>query len=196
MVKLIEANVIDNASVYGVAQKSYTVDGVSGQDYATALTVAAFREATAIEASASSFMAVVRLRQKKVTDLGDVLATLAMGMASLKTKDTSRKDLTARSEQMDEGLQRAKRICESYGITLNVKEDVVVGEGRYCMTRGDLMTSQDEIQYKLDVEDNNLQQDMVSLQGLVSKRDSAFSTAQKIVSKSLKASDATIGNIS
>jgi hypothetical protein len=63
------------------------------------------------------------------------------------------------------------------------------------MTRGDLMRSQDDIQYALDVEDNNLQQDMVSLQGLVSKRDSAFSTAARIVSKSLNAGAAAIDNI-
>ena len=37
MANLIEATKIEGASVYGVAQMSYAVDGVSGQDYAAAL---------------------------------------------------------------------------------------------------------------------------------------------------------------
>ena len=195
MAQLIVANEIPNASVYGVAQVSYTVDGESGKDYAAALTAAAFRQATAIEVAASSFMTVVRQRQTKVTELGDVLATIATAMASLKTKEVGKDDPSATSWQMDVAFERAKTICKNYGLTLNVKTKTVDGVSRYYMTRGDLMRSQDEIQYALDVEDNNLQQDMVSLQGLVSKRDSAFSTASRIVSKSLNAGAAAIDNI-
>ena len=52
-----------------------------------------------------------------------------------------------------------------------------------------------EIQYAIDVEDNNLQQDMVSMQSFMTKRDSAFSAAARIVSKSLNASASAIDNI-
>ena len=195
MANLIVAKEIPNASVYGVAQMSYTVDGVSGKDYAAALTAAAFRQATAIEVAASSFMTVVRQRQTKVTELGDVLSTIAMAMASLKTKDVGKNDPSATSWQMDLALGSARTICDNYGLYLNVQTKKVDGWDRYYMTRGDLMTAQNEIQYELDVEDNNLQQDMVSLQGLVSKRDSAFSTATRIVSKSLNAGAAAIDNM-
>ncbi len=195
MANLIVANEIPGASVYGVAQMSYTVNGESGQDYAAALTAAAFRESTAIEVAASSFMSVVRQRQTKVTKLGDVLSTIATAMASLKTKDIGKNDPSATSWQMDVAFARAKTICDDYGLKLNVREKEVDDVLRYYMTREDLMTSQNEIQYALDVEDNNLQQDMVSLQGLVSKRDSAFSTAARIVSKSLNAGAAAIDNI-
>ena len=196
MANLIVANDITNVSVYGVAQMSYTVDGSEGQDYAAALTAAAFRESTAIEKAASSYMAVVRQRQKKVSELGDVLATLATAMASLKTgNDVSPSDHSSTSWQMDVALASARTICNNYGLSLNVQTKTVDGVSRHYMTRGDLMRAQDDIQYALDVEDNNLQQDMVSLQGYVSKRDSAYSTATKIVSKSLNAADAAIGNI-
>ena len=195
MANLIVANDITNVSVYGVVQKDYTVNGQEGQDYAAALTAAAFREATAIEKAASSYMAVVRQRQTKVTELGDVLSTLATAMASLKTKDPSPNDHSSTSWQMDVAFNRAKTICTNYGLSLNVQTKTVDGVLRNYMTRGDLMRAQDDIQYALDVEDNNLQQDMVSLQGYVSKRDSAFSTATKIVSKSLNAADAAISNI-
>ncbi len=195
MANLIVANEIPGASVYGVPQMDYTVGGQAGQDYAAALTAAAFREATAIEKAASSYMAVVRQRQKKVTELGDVLATLATAMASLKTKDVSPDDHSSTSWQMDVAFNNARAICDNYGLSLNVQTKTVDGVLRNYMTRGDLMRAQDDIQYALDVEDNNLQQDMVSLQGYVSKRDSAFSTATKIVSKSLNAADAAISNI-
>ena len=63
------------------------------------------------------------------------------------------------------------------------------------MTRADIMKGQNEIQYAMDTEDNNLQQDTVTLQSLLSKRDSAFSTASRIVKKADNAASATIGNI-
>ncbi len=195
MANLIVANDISGVSVYGVVQKDYIVDGQERQDYAAALTAAAFREATAIETAASSFMAVVRQRQKKVTELGDVLSTIATAMASLKTKDPSPNDHSSTSWQMDRAFDKAETICDRYSLLLNVQTKDVDGVLRNYMTRGDLMRAQDDIQYALDVEDNNLQQDMVSLQGYVSKRDSAFSTATKIVSKSLNAADAAISNI-
>ena len=195
MANLIQANVIPGASVYGVPQVSYTVEGEAGKDYAAALTAAAFRESTAIEVAASSFMTVVRQRQAKVTQLGDVLSTIATAMGSLKTKNIGKDDPSATSWQMDVAFERAKSICKDYGLTLNVREKEVDDVLRYYMTRGDLMRSQDDIQYALDVEDNNLQQDMVSLQGLVSKRDTAFSTAARIVAKSLNAGAAAINNI-
>ena len=174
---------------------SYTVGGEAGNDYAAALTAAAFRESTAIEAAASSYMAIVRQRQTKVNELGDVLATIATAMASLKTKNAEPGDQSATSWQMDVAFNNAKTICNRYGIALNVQTKTVDGVLRNYMTRGDLMRSQDDIQYQLDVEDNNLQQDMVSLQSLVTKRDNAFSTASKIVAKSLNAADATAGNM-
>ena len=195
MANLITANEIPGASVYGVAQMNYTVNGESGNDYAAALTAAAFREATAIEVAASSYMTVVRQRQTKVSELGNVLATIASAMASLKTKNAEPGDQSATSWQMDVAFERAKSICKDYGLKLNVREKKVDNVLRYYMTRGDLMRSQDDIQYALDVEDNNLQQDMVSLQGLVSKRDTAFSTAARIVAKSLNAGAAAIDNI-
>ena len=195
MANLVVANEIPGASVYGVAQMSYTVNGEAGNDYAAALTAAAFREATAIEVAASSYMTVVRQRQTKVSELGNVLATIATAMASLKTKNPEPGDHSATSWQMDVAFAAAKTICDRYGITLNVQEKKVDDVLRFYMTRGDLMRSQDDIQYKLDVEDNNLQQDMVSLQSFVSKRDSAFSTASKIISKAHNAAGSAIDNM-
>ena len=35
----------------------------------------------------------------------------------------------------------------------------------------------------MDVEDNDMQQDMITVQGLVSKRDNSYSTASKMLQK-------------
>ncbi|MBQ6245393.1 MAG: hypothetical protein IJK04_00895 [Kiritimatiellae bacterium] len=192
---LILADVIPGASVYGVPQMSYTVAGESEKDYAAALTVAAFRQATAIEAAASSYVAVVRQRQAKVSELGDVLATLAVAIGSMRTKDAEPGDHSATSWQMDRAFESAKAVCDKYGLSLNVRQKEVDKVLRNYMTRADVMRSQDSIQYALDVEDNNLQQDMVSMQGLVTKRDHAFSTASRIIAKVHNAADSAIGNM-
>ena len=192
---LIQADVIPGASVYGVPQMSYTVAGESEKDYAAALTVAAFRQATAIEAAASSYVAVVRQRQTKVSELGDVLATLAVAIGSMRTKDAEPGDHSATSWQMDRAFESAKAVCDKYGLSLNVRQKEVDKVQRNYMTRADVMRSQDSIQYALDVEDNNLQQDMVSMQGLVTKRDHAFSTASRIIAKVHNAADSAIGNM-
>lgn len=184
MANLVTENAISGLTVYGVQQVQYTVDGMSGQDFATALTVAAFRQSTAIEDSASSFAAVVRLRQKKVDDLGEALAVLAKALSSMTTDDESPSD----KSDADSALSSAASTVAGYGITsMKVSENKI--------TRGDAMKAQNDIQYALDMEDNQLQQDTVSLQGLLTKRDNAFSTASKIVKKALNASASTIENI-
>ncbi len=55
--------------------------------------------------------------------------------------------------------------------------------------------AQNDIQYAMDTEDNNLKQDMVSLQSFISKRDNAFSAASKIVRKSDGSAGGIIRNI-
>lgn len=185
MEKLIVENEISGYNVYGVQQMQYTVDGVSGQDYTEALTVAAFKQATAVEAAAGSFADVIRLRQRKVNDLGEALAVLAKAIATLSTKNQEPGD----KSEADSDLTTAASKVAEYGITMTVTSDNQI-------TRENALKAQNNIQYALDVEDNNLQQDTVSLQSLLTKRDNSYSNASKIVKKSLNASEAAIRNIS
>ena len=181
---LIETNVIPGASVYGVPQMSYTVAGAAGKDYSAALTVAAFKQATAIEASAASYSAVVKERARKVDELGQVMAYLAEAFANLKVKDTTSNDTAT----VNNGAW-VNGTASKYGITLIFQENTAK------MTRANIMKGQNEIQYAIDTEDNNLQQDMVALQGLLSKRDNAFSSASRIVRKADDAASSVIHNI-
>lgn len=180
---LITATEVAGASVYGVKQYDYTVDGVAHQDYAAALTVAAFRESVAIEESAGAVSQVVRERQRKLEDLGYALAVINKAVASMKVKNQERGDKSA----SDTELSKAKNTLAKYGLYLNVSNNQI--------TRETGIKAQSDIQYAVDTEDNNLQQDIVTLQSLMTKRDNAFSTASKVVKKSLDASAATIGNM-
>ena len=180
---LIRADVISDNTVYGVRQMQYTVDGVSGQDYTAALTAAAFKQSVAIEASAGSFADVVRLRQRKVDALGEALAVLAKAIATLATKNQEPGDKSA----ADGDLTTAAATVAGYGITMTVSDSKI--------TRENALKAQSDIQYALDVEDNNLQQDTVSLQSLLTKRDNSFSNAAKIVKKALNASKSAIDSI-
>ncbi len=181
---LIQTSVIEGGAVYGVPQVSYTVDGATGKDYSAALTVAAFKQATAIEASASSYVSLVKARAHKVDELGQVMAYLAEAFANLTTKNPAPGDTAT----VNNG-HWVNTTASKYGVTLIFQENTAK------MTRANIMKGQNEIQYAMDTEDNNLQQDTVTLQGLLSKRDSAFSTASRIVKKADNAASSTIGNI-
>lgn len=181
---LIQTSVIEGGAVYGVPQVSYTVDGDEGKDYATALAVASLKEATAIEAATSSYSDVVRERERKIEALGEIMAYLTEAYAKLPVNNSNPSDTVT----IPNGAW-VNSTAKKYGVTLVFKENTS------DMTRSSLMRGQNDLQTALDTEDNNLQQDMVSLQSLVSKRDNAFSTASSIVEKATGTADSIIQNI-
>ena len=193
MANMIEPNRIPGASVYGVEQYSYTVNGVAGKDYAAALSAASFKEAVAIEQALSAYSEVVRQRMRKLDDLGTAMAILNEAYATLKTKEQESGDTTANMVS----LATARDKAALYGVTINITDYTIQDLGiRMCYTtRRNLMNAQNAVQYAIDKEDNELKQDTVSLNSYVSKRDNSFSTASKLVRKALDASGSTIGNI-
>ena len=182
MDQLIKPEIIADNSVYGVRQMQYTVDGVSGKDFIDALATAALRQSVSIESAASGYVAVVKARQKKVDDLGQVLAYLSKAVGSLKTKGGKSGDKVT-----VDNANWVKSMANAYGISLS-------WDGNK-MTRGDIQKAQTTVEYELDKEDNNLQQDIVSLQSFMTKRDNAYSTVAKIVRKADNAAASTIRNI-
>jgi hypothetical protein len=193
MANMIEQNPIAGASVYGVEQYSYTVNGVAGKDYAAALSAASFKEAVAIEQALSAYSEVVRQRMRKLDDLGTAMAILNEAYATLKTKDHESGDTTSNMVS----LATARDKAALYGVTINMTDYTIQDLGiRMCYTtRRNLMNAQNAVQYAIDKEDNELKQDTVSLNSYVSKRDNSFSTASKLVRKALDAAGSTIGNI-
>lgn len=182
MAAYIVEETLANNTVYGIRQVQYAVDGESGKDYIDALTAASFNESVAIETAASSYVAVVKARQAKIDALGIALAEFAKAQGRLKQKGGKSGD----NVQVD-NYSQVKAILEEYGVS-------VPGLGS-TMTRGNVQKAVTNVQYAIDKEDNSIQQDIVSMQSFVQKRDNAFSTAAKLVKKANKAAQSTISNI-
>ena len=192
MSNLIVANEIPGAAVYGVAQYDYTVDGASGKDYSAALAAASLRESVAIEDSAAAYSELVRQRERKISDLGDVLAAIAKAIASMDPKSQD----TGKRSEWSSLLYDAHGTCSRYGISLPlvaVRYENGKWEGQ--VTYREATKAQNDVQYEMDKEDNNLQQDMVALQSYITKRDNAYSSAAKIVQKAVRTGGGTIRNM-
>lgn len=184
MANMITVSVIPGASVYGVDQVEYTVSGSSGRDFSAALTAAAFKQSVAIESAASAYSVAIRPRLQKLDELGQVLACLNTAYAKLPVKDQSQSD----SASVDNSAW-VNATALKYGITLVFKEN------SNAMLRGNVMKGQNDVQYVIDVENNNMQQAMVGLQSMISKRDNAYSSAAKLVRKADEAASKVIGNM-
>ena len=61
----------------------------------------------------------------------------------------------------------------------------LVGDDDNQITYGDGQTAMAEIKHSSDLESNAMQQDLVTLQNMISKRDSTYQTAMSVVKKSL-----------
>ena len=183
---MIEAKKIEGAAVYGVEQVSYTVDGVGGQDYTYALTVACFKQAAAVEANLDAVTTLARARQTKLKDLNQVLVILTLASGTLPVEDQVSTDLSSELES----LRDAVDIARKYGILFGL-----AGANRNQMQRDELQRTVSNVKYAVDMENNSLQQDIVSMQNLIEKRDSTYGTASSIVKRSQNASFTTIKSI-
>ena len=195
MSTLIQTNKIDGLSIYGVQMVDYSMDGVSGKDFGTVTALACFVYTDAIETEASAYADILRARQKKLNDLGAALAIIARVIASF-DNDSPESDDTVR----DDDLLVAKELLAPYGVTLNVRildlSGLGLGGNRIIyIRRDDAENGRANVEYALDVEDNDMQQDMIAMQGLIGKRDNSFNTAAKIIKKVGNTGDSMLNTI-
>jgi hypothetical protein len=174
---MIETRVIDGADVYGVPQDEYVLDGKAGHDYTDALAAAAFRQSTAVEADLTAMGAVVRARQTKLNELDVAMCTIAYAIGTL--PDPNHGDSSDLSDKID-ALMDARDVARKYGITISL-----AGDSGNQIKRAEAQTASANLQHEMDLESNALQQDNVSLQNMISKRDSTYQTAMSVVKKSL-----------
>ena len=173
MSDLMEPQPISGFKVYGQQMYDFTVQGEAHKDFGTGIAIAALSEASAIETEANAFSSVLRARQTKLSELGEALAILSKCIATLRTKDQESTDKT----DPDSDLWTARSILNRYGVyNLPVDSDNKT-------TRGEIEKARTDTEYAMDVENNDMQQDMITVQGLVSKRDNSFSTASKVLQK-------------
>jgi hypothetical protein len=187
---LIESNAIAGLSIYGVQQKDYTVKGEANCDYLKAASVAMFQESGAIEAEAAAYGAILEARQRKLDELAEALATITQANASLKTKNPKSSDKC----DPDPALKTAATILDRYRRESNADLKLPV-DSKNQATRGDLQSAQSALQYEIDYESNEMQQDMVTMESIVSKRDNAYSTVASLVQKITSTGSALINNL-
>ena len=181
MSALIVTETIADNFVYGVRQVQYTVNGKSGHNFIDAVAAASFRQAVAIEDTTSSYAAVVRARQVKINELAEALSYVAKAVGSLDH------DAKSSTKPTVDSASRVKEIANKYGVSLS-------WDGNK-MEFGNLQKAKTNLQYAIDREDNDIQQDIVTLQSFITKRDNAYSNAAKVITKANHAASSTIGNI-
>lgn len=160
-------------SIFGTAQVDYTVDGVTGCTYDKAVAMAGLQRAVAVESAIPAYTAAVRARQRKLEDLGRALADISGTLAKF---DEDHRQTT--SEQDIVGGAETYNLLAKYGLTKDYfKPSATRIQYQY------IQKLQTDVQYALDVTNNDIQQDAVSLQGFVSKRDSAYQMAVKLLNK-------------
>lgn len=190
---LVESVPIEGFKVYGIQQSDYTVKGVPNCDYAKAVSVAMFQETGAIETETNAYAAVLKARQKKLEELGWALSVIVEALASMESESQKSTDLSVH----DPDLATAAGILNKYRRESNNEMilELNLEDGEVRVARESATKAQSALQYEIDFETNEMQQDMVTMQSLVSKRDNSFSTAAALIEKSNSTADAIIGNM-
>ena len=151
-------------TVLGVPQYGYTVNGVHGQDYDTAVCRAALCRATGCEEALGAYSSLLSLRQTKIEDLGNALADINSAVAKLDKVETTAK-VTLSSSTV--------KTLKKYGFSVTSTK----------IQYKDAAKLQQDVQYRMDQEDNELQQDMTTMQSFLTKRDDAMQMASKFMKK-------------
>ena len=189
----IKSEPIRGIAVYGVPQFDYALDGAAHQDFDTIVADVSMHQASIVEQQTGAVSAAIRLRQRAASDLGEALAKLSGLLCRFKgdppqSSDRPDPPILVDSPEAKELIALQKRLKE-YGYDL-VSD--TVGPTRKCcktqpgqvvVTRGVCMKAQTRVQELVDLENNNIQQDMNTLNGFVSKRDKAYNNAAKVVKK-------------
>lgn len=186
---------IPGLNVYGVQQVSYAVDGKTDADYGTVLAAATLQQANTIEKESEAFSSMVRLRARKLEELGDALSVLSKAFASLPTSGRQRPSDLSQSDSALKQVDAVLRKYELAGLDLQIERDSSGYETSWKATREALTLRKNDLQYAIDKENNTLQQDMISLQSLVKKRDNSFSTASRLLKKINTTAKTVIANV-
>lgn len=169
---------------FNFEQVNYYIGGDHSRvhDYEELVVTVSLDRAYALEGEVEPLANLVRARNAKLTALGNAMADVAAASASLSDKDL--KDTTYLSNA---GTHR--NTLNVYG--LNDKA-YITDDGK--ISKEMTQKLQAKLKYAIDVEDNNLQQDVVSLQSYMTKRDDAFSTASQLMRKISQTREKTLAN--
>ena len=171
--------------VYGVRQHLYEMSsGGDEMSYDEAMGRAALESSAAVEQELQAVAALVRLRQRKVSDLGQCLAVITQAIATLSVKNPESDD---KSDSISE-LRTIASVLARYGITPTLS-------GSDKVRRDDAERLRINIEAAIDAEDNLLQRDLISVTDGVRRRDSAYERSAKVMKRAVKASRTIIGGL-
>lgn len=177
-------------SVYGVPQVAFSMEGEHGLDFGTVVARVTLNQAAIADSMTAAATSALQLRQHQVVLLGNTLAKVdsVLGRFKQETQRSSDK-IKFEKNEWDELLNLQKEL-KKYGYTLDISHE---DEQEKCcakdvpeswaITRATAMKAQSDVQAMIDTENNNLQQDMISVQGFQQKRDKAFESAGDMVNK-------------
>ena len=126
MAQLIETTPIDGLKVYGQQMVDYTVQGEAHKAYDLAMARAAFAQTTAIEIETEAYGEVLKMRQKKLEELGDCVAKLSRMITAMDADESS--DTYSESGvvgSIDVQLPTIKETLEKYGISLSITDSTI-----------------------------------------------------------------------
>lgn len=205
MVPTVKAHEID-LSVYGIRQVDYSLAGETGYlQFDRVVAESSFQQAAVVDQQTQTVAAALKLRQHKTDDLSKALALLDGILCSYTEKTPSSGDMSqywlpnSQRAEIDALLARLSQ----YGNTITaelvdkIKKKCakdVTRPNEFCIRieRGVAMRSQTEVERMVDTENTNIQQEMNTLQGFVTKRDKAYKNAAKVIEKYNRAASSVI----
>lgn len=163
----ITSNNITLSQAWGAKFGDYSLDG-RGVDFQDLMVAISERRATAVEGEVSPLATRITNRNKKLEDLGNVLADL--------TK------LQARFDNESDGDSRKGTLQES---SYRILQEVFVklDFDNRKMTKYEVEEWLQKVKSKIDALNNEAQKDTTRLEALVDRRDESFSTASDLMSK-------------
>lgn len=177
----VNSQPMEGVAPFGIQINNYFINGEEF-DYSNVIFQTALFHAASFERESIALTAMVRQRMKKIDDLGAVLSVLNEAYAQLPVKKQKSDD-----EVGNDKLSGAHTTAGIYGYDIHAWDNKIY--------RRDCQHAQNDIQYGIDKEDNDLRQDMLSLESILQKRDNAFSTASKLMKKVLNSSKSIISNM-
>ena len=195
-------------SVFGVKQMDFMLADGKKVDFGTVLNDASIKQAMTVEQNANAVAGAVKMRMRKLEDLGKILAVVSEALAKYKTDTPESTDTVEVKVGTDgeNGFKEMQAKLKKYGFTMDFgsgtkevkdgcKHKTVEDNTVLTLQRGTAMKAQSALQQMMDREDNDLQQDKVTLQGFISKTNKSYQAVGDMMSKIGKSSAKVIGNI-
>ena len=161
-------------TVFGQAQVDYTANGYGSLDFGMAMVQTGLARASSMENAMREISQAVRVRQTKLSELGNALADITEAIAK-KSDSISNKTQISSS---------AVKILRRYGFSVSASDTV-----------GNYQKLQSNVRLSMDKESTSLKEDSSALQTYLSRRDNAYSMASKMLKKAQSTISSGINNI-